>query len=552
MAAPAKRDTGAGRVVYAAEAGAVDAVAVGQLWRTDPPFPLAEDAAPLTAEERGPWLAEAFAVVAADLGALASSLALRGQPEAAEIAEASFLIASDPDLRAAAESALAAGASATAAVEAAAERFAALLEQLPDPMLAGRAADVRAVGRRLVVALSGARRATPPKGPLILIGHDVSADDLLMHADSVAAAATVVGGATSHAAIIARSLGVPMVFGMDPLLLETPEETEVLLDSVKGRVVVRPDPMERDEALVAAAAARTRRATLAALRHLPLTIGRSAGTGTHPVGGAERVTVLANVASVVDADLALGMEAAGVGLLRTEMPFLGAQQWPSRAEHMAELIPMLRRLSGRHVTVRTLDFSDDKLPPFLRRGRREAPLGRSLPLMLAEPQAFVEQLWAILSAGTGVTLRIMIPMVACAEEVAVCRDLVVRAAAELDVVAPPVGAMIELPEAVARIDEIAAVAGFLSLGTNDLTARVLGLGRRDPALTTARVTEPAVLTAIAATVRAGAAQGLPVSVCGDAASDPAVLPTLLDAGCRIFSVAPSMMDEVRDAVRALG
>jgi phosphoenolpyruvate-protein kinase (PTS system EI component) len=423
-------------------------------------------------------------------------------------------------------------------VEVAVGQYAVLLDQLSDPTLAGRAADVRAVGRRLVAVLSGAVRAEPPKGPLVLVGHEVSADDLLTHADAVIAAATVIGGATSHAAIIARSLGIAMVFGVDPRLLDAPEETELLLDSVTGQVVVRPDPMEREEALAAAAAARARRAAVAASRHLPLT------------RGGEPVTVLANVASVVDADLALGMQAAGIGLLRTEMPFLSAQQWPSRAEHLAELAPLLRRLAGLPVTVRTLDFADDKLPPFLRRGR-SAPLGRSLPLMLAERDAFAEQLAAILIAGAGVSLRIMIPMVASAEEMDTCRDLVVEVAQRLGVAAPPVGAMIELCEAVAAVDEIAAAAGFLSLGTNDLAASVLGLGRRDPSLTTARVTEPAVLAAIAATVRAGAEHGRPVSVCGDAASDPAVLPALLDAGCRTYSVAPSMLDEVRAALRDL-
>jgi phosphoenolpyruvate-protein kinase (PTS system EI component) len=145
----------------------------------------------------------------------------------------------------------------------------------------------------------------------------------------------------------------------------------------------------------------------------------------------------------------------------------------------------------------------------------------------------------------------MIPMVATPGELRACQDLVAEASAELGVAVPPVGAMIELPEAVDAVGEIAAAAGFLSLGTNDLTASILGLGRRDPALTTARVTAPAVLEAIAATVRAGAARGIPVSVCGDAASDPAVLPALLEVGCQTFSVAPSMLDEVRAAVRTM-
>jgi phosphoenolpyruvate-protein kinase (PTS system EI component) len=534
MVTPAQRE------VFHGQPGPVTAVAVGQAWRTDPPAEgLGEECAPLSGADAADRLAEAFKIVEHDLRSLATEFAMRGQPESAQIAEASYLIASDPDLRAAAETELARGATPHDAVAVAASQFAALLEALPDPVLAGRAADVRAVGRRLAAALAGAGRGAPPPGPVVLIGYEVSADDLLVHADAVAGAATVVGGATSHAATIARSIGVPMIFSVDPMVLEVADETEALIDGGGGFLVARPGPAERDDALRAGAAARARRARLAADRDLPLV----AADGT-------TITVHANVASAIDADLALGMGAGGVGLLRTEMPFLAAEQWPSLADHVAELTPVLRRLVGLPVIVRTLDFADDKLPPFLRRGRT-GPLGRSLPLMLAEPDAFSEQLRAILATSGGIDLWIMVPMVASAAEMRQCVALVGDAAAALGVPAPPVGAMIELPEAVAAISEIAADAAFLSLGTNDLTASMLGLDRLDPTLTADRVTDPEVLGAIEATVRAGARQGIPVWVCGDAASDPAMVPVLLDAGCRIFSVAPSMLDEVREAIRSL-
>jgi phosphoenolpyruvate-protein kinase (PTS system EI component) len=374
------------------------------------------------------------------------------------------------------------------------------------------------------------------------MGWEVTADDLLADATSVAGALSVLGGATAHVGIVARSLGIPVAFGIDPALLDLPDGTEVMVDTRAGRIVVAPDEADRRFAEQDAEAVLARGTRLAAARG-----------GRLSTSDGDAVVVLANVASEVDARLAVSMDAPGIGLLRTEMPFLSAAAWPSYAEHLAELTPVLRPLAGLPVTVRTLDFADDKLPPFLRAGRT-GPLGPGLPLMLAQPGALGAQLRAILQCGLHCAVRVsvMFPMVDSAATLRRCRDLVDAAAAEVGVPAPQVGAMVELREVISVIDEVAEEADFLSIGTNDLTAAVLGLGRRDPALTPSRVREPAVLDAVARTVRAGRARGRSVSVCGDAASDPALVPVLLDSGCRVLSVAPTMLDEVRAAVREHG
>jgi multiphosphoryl transfer protein len=487
----------------------------------------------------GAALDAAFAAVPAELERLAAELHERGMTEPAQIVEASVLIAGDPDLRALVDAEVAAGLPPVAAVTAAAEHFAEILAGLPDPVLAGRAADVRAVGRRLAAALGGTVQSGATGDDRILVGAEVTADDLLLEAGSLVGALSVVGGATAHVGIVARSLGVPVLFGIDPALLDLTDGTEVMLDTRAGVVVVAPGEDDRRLAEREATSVRDRRAELAAARQRPLS-----------TRDGDTVVVLANVASAVEAELAVSMEAPGVGLLRTEMPFLGATDWPTYDEHVAQLTPILTSLRGRPVTVRTLDFADDKLPPFLRTGRI-APLGPGLPLMLAEPEAFGAQLRAILHCGRlcGVRVSIMFPMVDSVSTMRRCRELAVAAAADLGLAVPPVGAMVELREAVAVIDDLAQVADFFSIGTNDLTAAILGLGRRDPALTPARLREPAVLDAVARTVRAGRARGVSVSVCGDAASDPALVPDLLSVGCRTLSVAPSMLDEVRAAVR---
>ncbi len=482
----------------------------------------------------------AFDAVAEQLFELAETLRGSGQTDLADIVEANGYIAQDHDLREGAvrrirdEEAHAAHAVAQATYE-----YADALAALSDPVLAERAADVRQVGRRVLAQLSGASAATPD-GPLVLCAHEVGAADLLERGDLVVAAVSVLGGPNGHASIIARSLGIPLLLGVDPALLRESEGTEVLVDTGRSTATVNPARHERAEAITAMNAARRRREALAAERDLPC----------RTLDG-HAVSLRANVATVVEAKTAVAHNAAGVGLLRTELPFLDARTWPTESQHTAVLAPILRKLANQPVTVRTLDFADDKLPPFLSAGREGAKLGRGLPLMLAQPAAFAEQFRAILTAGAGTDLRIMIPMVASVAELRACKDILEKCAAQLGVPAPPIGAMIELREAVAAADALARESAFFSIGSNDLTSQILRLDRRDPTLTPQLAAHPSVLRAIAATVEAAHRYGRQVSLCGDAAAHPLVIPLLIGLGCDVLSVAPAALDEVRARVRRL-
>ena len=235
-----------------------------------------------------------------------------------------------------------------------------------------------------------------------------------------------------------------------------------------------------------------------------------------------RVTLLANVASGVEARRAVEAGCDGVGLLRTELGFLDAHDWPLRAEHEAHLAPVLAPLAGLPVTVRLLDFTNDKRPAFA----DATALG--LDGLLAHPDALDAQLAAIVAAGRGVDLRVLIPMVVSPDQVRTVRRRLRRAADREGVAVPALGPMVELPAAARAAADLAGVSDFLSLGTNDLTAATLGLDRTDPTFTASLTLHPAVLDLVDATVRAGAAAGVPVSVCGDAAADPQVLPVLLE------------------------
>jgi phosphoenolpyruvate-protein kinase (PTS system EI component) len=263
-------------------------------------------------------------------------------------------------------------------------------------------------------------------------------------------------------------------------------------------------------------------------------VSGTALAGSCRTADGELVTILCNVASAAETRLGLANGAAGVGLLRTEIPFTRAAGWPDRAGHLAALTPVLGLLGGKRAVVRLLDFSGDKIPPF--RG------AAGLPAFLGAHGALAAQLTAILQAGAGTDLAIMIPMVRALDEVGRVRVELARAAKAAGLDPPPLGMMVELAATAEAAPAFAGSVDFFSIGTNDLTADVL---RRDrPALRPSDASQRKVLAAIATTVRAAREAGIGLSVCGDAAADPAVLPQLLAAGVRTVSVGAAKVPAV--------
>jgi phosphoenolpyruvate-protein kinase (PTS system EI component) len=476
----------------------------------------------------------AFAAVAAERAGLAARLRASGRDGEAGIVEVGALIAADPALSAPAAAAVLAGTPAEAAVRDAAEAQAAILEALPDPDLAQRASDVRQVAEAVIARLAGAMPA-PPGGPFILVRREVDPADLIRLADDggLAGAVSVGGGASSHAAIIARGLGLPMLAAADPAVLTVPAGRQAIVDATAGELAV--DPAPADLARVSGA-----RHPLANNSH-PLADnskkrhgGAEAPPGQASTADGELVTVLCNVASAAETRLGLANGAAGVGLLRTEIPFTGARGWPSREEHLAWLRPILRLLAGKRVVVRLLDFSGDKIPPF--------PGAEGLRAFLAAPGALAAQLEAILAAGAGTDLSVMIPMVRSLDEVRHVRAELARAAKAAGTDPPPLGIMVELAATAAAAASFAEHVDFFSIGTNDLTADVLGRDR--VALHPSSASERTVLTAVATVTHAAREAGIAVSVCGDAAADPQVLPLLLGVGVRTVSVGAAKVPQV--------
>jgi phosphoenolpyruvate-protein kinase (PTS system EI component) len=475
---------------------------------------------------------QALDAAASELDALARTLAGAD----AEIVEAGALMARDPELEAAVERAvLEDGRPAAAAILAATEAMGALLAALPDELLAARADDVRSVGRRAARLARGAPATTGGTAGGIAVAPDLGPADVAEVQSWAQGIALAAGGPTAHAAIVARSLGLPMVTGVGPELLAIPHGAALVLDGDAGRVLVDP-PAERTAAArrVAAARAAARQAAIAARSEPAVT------TDGHDV------TVLANVASTAEVSAALDAGAEGVGLLRTELLFLDVARWPTEAEHRRALRPLLTPLAGRVATVRVLDFGGDKLPPFL---AADDDGSRGIGLLLRHPAALADQLAAILAEGAGCRLRILLPMVEDVSQLLAAEELLAGSRARTGVDAGPLGAMIETTAAVAGARAIAECSAFISIGTNDLTASTLGLDRF--AASTARADDPRVLRAIARTVDAAHDAGRTVEVCGEAAGDPVMLPLLLGLGVDELSTGAARVGEVRARIRSL-
>lgn len=468
--------------------------------------------------------AEALTELAADLS-----------PEEAEIVATGALMAQDPTLvRTVEQAVIEDGLTAAEAIIRATDEHAEAISALGDQTLAARADDVRSLGRRAARIATGEAVGAPPASGVILIAHDLGPADVAELAPALAGVALAGGGATAHAAIVARSLGIPMVTGLYEQLLEIADGTPLVLDGVSGTLILEPSP-ERVRAATEGMKARS------------LAMERAHELRDRPAVTTDgtRITVLANVACREELDVGLGAGAEGIGLLRTELAFLGAADWPTEQEHTDALAPILSGLGRASAIVRVLDFGADKSPPFL----QDVPQ-RGLELLLDHSEAFTSQLRAVLMLSRQHELRILLPLVDTAEQLAETRDLIERVACSLGITdIPPLGAMIETPTAAQNAHGIAERSDFLSIGTNDLTASTLRADRF--AGNTARVHHPRVLRAIARSIAAAHDAGIRIEVCGEAASDPIMLPLLVGLGIDELSVGAARVGEVRDWIRRL-
>ena len=389
------------------------------------------------------------------------------------------------------------------------------LAAVKDPLIAGRSVDIRDVGDRVLKKLVQPvdMRSQLPDHPVILIADDLSPSDTVgFDSAIVVGCCTAKGGATSHAAIIARSLKIPAIVSAGDSILNLANGQQAVLDGNRGRLYPKPTVSDLAKA----------RQTQQAQQDLQDVVWRSRYQPALTKDG-HRIEVVANIGAPGEAEQAVNAGGEGVGLLRTEFLFLNRATPPSEDEQLTAYQTMTQALNGLPIIIRTLDIGGDKDVPYLNLPKEENPfLGvRGIRLCLHQTELFETQLRAILRAAKTGYVRVMFPMIATLEDVRAAKAFLESVREQVQ--APPVeiGMMVEAPSAVLMAAEFAQEVDFFSVGTNDLTQYLLAMDRGHPVLAKQLdALHPAVLRAIAQTVAAAKQYGKWVGVCGGLASDP--------------------------------
>ncbi|MBB3102065.1 phosphoenolpyruvate--protein phosphotransferase [Azomonas macrocytogenes] len=417
-------------------------------------------------------------------------------------------------------------------------------EALDDVLLAERAADLRDIGRRVLAALLGCEAEAEPDEPYILVMDEVAPSDVAtLDRERVAGILTARGGATAHSAIIARALGIPAVVGAGEAVLGLAGGTLLLLDGEQGQLQIAPDEAGLAQAR-AACEQRRRHQDEADARRLEPAVTRDG----------HAVEIAANLGSSDEAATAVALGAEAVGLLRTELVFMGHSQAPDQMTQQAEYSRVLAALDGRPLVVRTLDVGGDKPLPYWPLPAEENPfLGvRGIRLSLQRPEILDTQLRALLAAAADYPLRIMFPMVGGVEEWHAAKSRVDRLREAIPAKNLQVGIMIEIPSAALIAPVLAQEVDFFSIGTNDLTQYTLAIDRGHPTLSAqADGLHPAVLQLIDMTVTAAHACGKWVGVCGELAADNLAVPLLVGLGVDELSVSARSIALIKARVREL-
>lgn len=423
-------------------------------------------------------------------------------------------------------------------------------ENMDDAYLRERAADVRDLGLRVLAAMNlqrqGSKRTAYP-AQTILVAEELSASMLgEVPEGQLVGLISVRGSGASHAAILARAMGIPTVVGVANLPIQQLNGRYIVLDGYRGKVYTNPSKVLRRH--------------FEAIWREEQQLSRDYHTLTplpSETKDGQRLPLWANTGLMTDVVRSLDRGAEGVGLYRTEVAFLLRDRFPSEEEQRSLYREQLSAFAPNPVTMRTLDIGGDKSLPYFPIREDNPFLGwRGIRVSLDHPEIFLVQVRAMLKASEGINnLRIMLPMITSAAELEQATQLIHRARQELleeglDIFLPQIGAMIEVPAAVYQVRELARRADFLSIGTNDLTQYLLAVDRNN-----ARVAglyshfHPAVLQALAHIVNEAHAEGKTVSVCGEMAGDPCAAVLLMAMGYDALSMNANNLPKVKSVIR---
>lgn len=479
-----------------------------------------------------------------DVAAERDQLGADVSTEVAAIFDAYLLLLGDTALVGGVESAIRGGRDLPSALRSVIQHYSELFMAMDDPYLRARHEDIRHLGNRLYGALRGAREVPAPadSGPLVLVGAQVSVSDMAaIPREHLAALVSLEGSVMSHTSILANALGVPAVMGIG--VGSSIEQGESLVvDANLAQVMVQPAPTVIGEYRQLAAQEIQLRNRLAHLRDQPAVMSDG-----------ERVSLLVN--SGLLADLSPGLEAGaeGIGLYRTEIPFMVREGFPSEEEQLQIYRHVLGAYRDKPVTMRVLDVGGDKPLPYFPIHEENPALGwRGIRFCLDNSPLLMTQVRAMLAADPAARqLRMLLPMVSTRNELLHFRELLDDAVRQLreegvHAEAPPLGVMVEVPAAISSLAGWAQQIDFISVGTNDLSQYLLAVDRNNP-----RVAanydhlHPAVVMEIARVAQYAKDLSLPVSVCGEMSSDPAAVLLLLGMGIRNLSMSAAQLPRIK-------
>ncbi len=428
-------------------------------------------------------------------------------------------------------------------------------DEFEDAYLRERKQDIVQVVERVLRVLQGktrklSKRKTSTDDDLIVVANDLSpADTIQFKTLKIGGFVTDLGGSTSHTAIIARSLAIPAVVGMQHARPLIQDDDLLIVDGTRGVLIVEPTSAVLAEYRLRKTELLLERAKLKRLV-----------TGRPRTLDGEDVQLYANIELPQDAERAMEIGADGVGLFRTEFLFMNRDELPDEDEQLEAYRSVVKAMGGKPVTIRTLDIGADKEARALRNraGNRAATnpaLGlRAIRFCLAEPQLFLVQLRAILRASHYGKVRLLIPMLAHAQEIEQTLSLIELARLQLresrqKFDAIEIGGMIEIPAAALALGPFLRRLDFLSIGTNDLIQYTLAIDRTDGSVAHLYdPVHPAVLKLISQTIQSAQRVGMPVAVCGEMAGDPKLTRLLIGMGLREFSMHPAQLLEVKQQV----
>lgn len=483
--------------------------------------------------------------------ALAKDLATRVGEKEAEILNGHILLLSDPMLVGEIESTIS-GENVVSeyAVEAVCNTYADMFASMGDELMQQRATDMRDIKTRIqkiLLGVSSVDIAALPMGSVIVAKDLTPSMTAGINPANVTGIVTELGGKTSHSAILARALEIPAVVALEGFLGKVTEGADLVLDGSDGTVFINPD-----ESVKAEYAAK-REAFLKEKKELEQYIGK-------PTITKDGVTVelVANIGKPEDVEKVLQYDGEGVGLFRTEFLFMDRTAMPTEDEQFEAYKRVASALNGKPVIIRTLDIGGDKEIPYMGLSKDENPfLGyRAIRFCLDRKEdVYKPQLRALLRASAFGNIRIMVPMVTCLEEIREAKALVEEMKKELDEKGIAykkdieIGIMVETAAASLMADVFAKEVDFFSIGTNDLTQYTMSVDRgNDKVSYLYSPLNPAVLRSIRHVIECGRKEGIMVGMCGEAASDPTMIPLLLAFGLNEFSMSASAILNARKLI----